>query len=653
MSSEPDLLTTLKECWFRFSTLGVVSLVFVELLQLTQGELRGWTFYLKTGDVVFEVVVRVIASALAGIALGTACTALLLPFLWLFGNSRRRVSDWASNAAIVFVLLVVGRHALQILNKMFYSGLRHRPHLEFLVFTIFYGSIALALILPRKRPQLFGTLDLFVNPKAARHIVAGMLIGTAVLVGTEFVLSKMKPPEVVAATPQHAKSNIILITFDALSAEDMSMYGRELPTTPNIDAFAREATVFTNFYSASTFTTPSVATLLTGRYATETLVYQISGQVRADEAEKNLPAVLRAAGYSTGAYVFSPIAFYLARSLQSAFDFMPEPEFQAGGMARVWRLTAPLHQDSGIGCRVDEYWDLERVYNKIGGGPVTLCNRYRPNMSFEQAKELLQRMPEGSFLWIHIMSPHDPYFPDPVDLGRFLPASALPDLGWEPSRLWKPRYDPDVQSQVTERRLRYDEFVATADRYFGDFLTYLSSSGKLDNSTVIVSADHGESFEGGVYQHENFYMTRPVVHIPLIIRSPGQQQGRTVELTADQTALPPTILEIAGVSKPDWMHGESLVPVLNGTAPTTNGGLAFSEHLEETSIFKRPRKGTVGVIDEKYQYVVYLETQKGALRPLKEAQLRDLDLSAQYPDRAAAMRNTLQAKFPQLVRKQQ
>jgi len=89
------------------------------------------------------------------------------------------------------------------------------------------------------------------------------------------------------------KSNILLITFDALTAEDMSAFGYKLPTTPNIDAFAAEASVFTNFYSASTFTTPCIATMLTGLYPSQTHVHQLQG--RLNDAEKSLPHILRAA----------------------------------------------------------------------------------------------------------------------------------------------------------------------------------------------------------------------------------------------------------------------------------------------------------------------------------------------------------------------
>ena len=65
--------------------------------------------------------------------------------------------------------------------------------------------------------------------------------------------------------------------------------------------------------------------------------------------------------------------------------------------------------------------------------------------------------------------------------------------------------------------------MLSADRAFGSFISDLETRGKLQNTTVIVSADHGESFEGGVFRHESPYLTRPVLHIPLIIRIPDQQ----------------------------------------------------------------------------------------------------------------------------------
>jgi arylsulfatase A-like enzyme len=446
---------------------------------------------------------------------------------------------------------------------------------------------------------------------------------------------------------------MLLITFDALSAEDMSLYGYRLPTTPNIDAFSRQATVFKNFYSASTFTTPSVATMLTGLYPSEHYVYQLIGRLRAEDARRSLPHTMRAAGYATGAFYSNPYAYYIG-DLRSSYDVLPEPVFQEGGLQHLWEATRSLHQNSGIGSRIDEYNDLMVAWNTWGGMPLDLFRRYKAAETFEQAREMLAKLPDGFFLWVHVMTPHSPYRPDKADRGRFIPEAELrtfEDEGDDGARRWFPHYEPDQQSQVNQRRLAYDEFILTADHAFGSFMADLENSGRLRDTTVLVSADHGESFEGGIYQHENQYMTRPVIHVPLIIRTPGQQEGRTVAFAADQTALAPTILELAGQPKPDWMRGQSLARLLTGGGQSDGEGLAFCQYLENNSIFKPVVHGTVGVIDGQYQYVIILNSQQGVLRPLQEAQFWNIDRSSENPERAQALRAAIYARFPELVKK--
>jgi N-sulphoglucosamine sulphohydrolase, C-terminal len=150
-------------------------------------------------------------------------------------------------------------------------------------------------------------------------------------------------------------------------------------------------------------------------------------------------------------------------------------------------------------------------------------------------------------------------------------------------------------------------------------------------------------------QHQTPDMTRPVIHIPLIIKTPGQQDGRRVSFTADQTSLAPTILALAGVPKPDWMHGQSLVKWLRPGSQSENQGLAFTQYLERNSVFRPLHHGTLGVIDGRYQYVFYLDTQRGVLRPLEQAQIWDLDESSLHPDRVESLRTALHEKFPDIV----
>jgi arylsulfatase A-like enzyme len=641
--NQSEFRSTLTSLWYRLTSLGTIALVFPLTLVLTK-KIQGWSFFLTTPEVAFEAAVRVIVAALAGVALGSLYTAAVTPFLWRFTSSRERVAEWATTVAVVLVVFLNSRYAFEVLLKWSNRGLRF--HSFFLA--SYFVAFGVALCIPRSRREVVTSLDAFLGEKMTRSTAIVTAVATAALVVTEFVLAGAVPMVKAAPVPNRPKSNFLLITFDALNAEDMSLYGRKLPTTPNIDAYASKATVFTNFYSASTFTTPSVGTMLTGRYASEIHVHHLEGRARGEDVEKSLPRLMQAGGYSTGAFVSNPLAYYFAKSLDNAFDVLPEPVFDKTTQ-HLWNVTKPLHQDTGIGSRMGEYFDLEQVCSWLGGLPQNLYIRYRPGASFEKARQVLAKLPDGYFLWVHVVTPHDPYLPDPADRGRFIPDAERRAFEEDIGRQWQPHYEPDQQSLVDRRRLAYDEFIATADRAFGEFMSELEKSGKLRDTTVIVSADHGESFEGGVYKHESAYQTRPVIHVPLIIRTPGQQEGRRIAFTADQTALAPTILELAGQPKPNWMRGQSLVGWLNRDGQGEGEGLAFTEYMERNSLFKPLRHGTVGVIDGRHQYVLSLDTQKGELRPLNEAQIWNLDRTAENPARAEALRAAIHSQFPRLA----
>jgi arylsulfatase A-like enzyme len=645
-----EFRTTVTSLWFRLVALGIIGLVFAEALRLAQGEVQGWTFYLKTAEVIFEIVVRFVAAALAGIVAGTLCTALVAPFLWHYAAARDRIASWAIKGGVILVVFLDSRYALLMLLHSWRAD--SSPALTNALLTAHFLLFVAILWIPRTRERVVTSIEGALADKMTRRTAIATVVGAAGLVATEFALSKTVPVVRAALAPQRPKSNVLMITFDALAAEDMSVYGYRLPTTPNIDAFARNATVFKNFYSASTFTTPSIAAMLTGLYPSESRVFQIIGRVQAEDVRKSLPHQMRAGGFATGAFLSNPYAYYLVDSLRSEYDFLPEPTFQKGGLQYLWDATASLHQHSGIGNRMDEYNDLMTGWNFMGGLPLDLFRRYPATESFAHGAKILDKLPDGFFLWIHVMTPHSPYHPQGTARGAFLPEEQLrkfEDEGDDGARRWFPTYPPNQQPEIDLRRLAYDEFILTADRLFGDFMADFEKSGRAADTTVIVSADHGESFEGGIYQHENQYQTRPEIHIPLIVRTPGQQQGRSVSYTADQTALAPTILELAGQPKPEWMPGKSLVPWMTSAGNGEGEGMAFCQFLETNSIFKPLHYGTVGVIAEHYQYVVLLSSQRGVLRPLHEAQSWTIDRSAEHPERAAAMRAAIASRFPGIL----
>ena len=237
----------------------------------------------------------------------------------------------------------------------------------------------------------------------------------------------------------------------------------------------------------------------------------------------------------------------------------------------VWDSLGILHQRQPFGSRAEEFDDFKHAWDylpsSLGDHNPRLFGHTRaefpPSESFAQAKKLLDEMPPRFFLWIHVLAPHAAYLAEPPHLGQFLRSDEMRTAEEQLGIPWWPRYAPRNQSRVDKARLRYDEFLAETDDALGAFLGELESAGKLRDTAVIISADHGESFEGGVYTHGTDAQAAPEIHIPLVIHMPGQQHGSRVAVTADETALAPTVLDIAGLPRPDWMSGQSLLPSVN------------------------------------------------------------------------------------------
>src|SRR5713101_5927920 len=165
MPRESGFRSAIASLWFRLISLGIVGLVFAEALLLAPGKVQGWSYYLTAAEVVFEVAVRLIFAALAGIALGTLCTAVVAPFLWHFTSSRERVAEWATRVAVVLVVFLDSRLALTTLIKWSNRGVRFTSALLVAHFVVF----AIALCIPRARKEVVTSLDGFLGKKMTRR----------------------------------------------------------------------------------------------------------------------------------------------------------------------------------------------------------------------------------------------------------------------------------------------------------------------------------------------------------------------------------------------------------------------------------------------------------------------------------------------------
>jgi arylsulfatase A-like enzyme len=603
----------------------------------------GWLTFLRPGEAALSIAWHFAISIAEGCVLGTLATLLALPVLAIRSEVRRgRAVQFIIAVALVGCFLLLGWLFLrQLFQWMAVVGLGELSYSTQLAVILVFVCITGALLgFTRSRATTLRSLKTAFDGRMTRRalLATGAGAAAAALLDSRFAASN--PASVATVpTPRNAQ-NIVLITFDALGAQHMSLYGSALPTTPNLEAFARTATTFTNFFACSTFTTPSIAACMTGRYPSETQVYHLYGFLRGRAAERNFVRELRAAGYATAASVTNQYAHPDRLGIGEDFLLRPAPP-QIGHPLS----SAFVHARDPLAHRLirrREAFAL-RQFDRF----VPMGSEFPPERSFAQARGLLKEIGNRRpfFLWVHVLAPHAPYKPAPPDLHRFFPGDLPRGAERDIYNLTSFRYDPSVQPMVDLQRLRYSEFVAESDRAFRDFLTFLDATTGAETA-VIVSADHGESFTGGVFTHGGPDQVRQIVNIPLIIRSPRHRAGDRVTVAADQTSLAPTILELAGLPRPSWMRAPALFPGDNEASRT--GGEAFTQYFERNSIFEPIRNGTVGIIDGANQFVVDLETKKGVLRPLAEADIADVDRSRENPALAAELRRRIFARFPNL-----
>jgi arylsulfatase A-like enzyme len=147
------------------------------------------------------------------------------------------------------------------------------------------------------------------------------------------------------------------------------------------------------------------------------------------------------------------------------------------------------------------------------------------------------------FLFLHYMDPHDPFFMHPYN-GQGYARVSMP-------------HPPLEMAQ--ELSTTYDGEIAFWDHHFGVLLEFLREEDLLDESIVVVTADHGEEFaeHGGWWHGTTLYEEQ--IHVPLLIRLPeGLQGGSKVANQVRLLDLAPTLLDRCGISPPGTMQGVSL-----------------------------------------------------------------------------------------------
>jgi arylsulfatase A-like enzyme len=371
-------------------------------------------------------------------------------------------------------------------------------------------------------------------------------VGPSSLIATALVLVLAcdRGPHRREDTPPR-RPHVVLVVVDTLRADALGFAGSP-HGTPNLDRLARESVVFRTAIAPSTWTVPSVASLLTSLYPSELGVFGNGGSSadgHAADSPQMTPKVL------------APELFTLAEA------------FQAEGYRTVGivnQVFMPLA--SGFGQGFDIYASRDR-WN---------ANALNDRLEGELDASIEAGIENGLFLYVHYFDPHWPYTSRrPEDLAA-APASfaAADDDAVDPPRPGNRAQDwlEGLADEESRRRAldtlaaRYALEVRLVDAAIGRLIATLEGRGLWNDTILVVTADHGEGF----WEHERLLHGQSPheeqVRIPLIVRIPPSLDFPTGERTAPVGLIDvmPTLLDLAGLRVPEQSRGRSLVPALRG-----------------------------------------------------------------------------------------
>ncbi len=513
---------------------------------------------------------------------------------------------------------------------------------------LFSATVGLALaVVPRGR-SVIGR----VNAVAATLTAIGALsLASLPIFAWSYQRSVSASDAASERTSETARPNIVLLTIDALSAPHMSLYGAARPTTPLLSQFAQGATTFDRAYANGNFTTPGVASILTSTRPWTHRALQLPVWPRDDTRRDSLPALLSRSGYEMGYVSTNAHAGAAAQGFGGYFRFSRTD--RTGDVSVCTDTLASLLRYACAAAEVPLISEFEVLADRLRGGPGSL--HYDPRLATGPALAWLRSVDRARpvFLWVHLFPPHSPYAAPEPWLGRFDPspdartiASTEPHWGYLESAV------PADEARTLEAR--YDESVAYVDYYAGEFLEQaLRLLG--DNTVLVVTSDHGESFAHGYGAHTGPGLYDEIIHVPLIIKLPGQSVGRRSALVAEQVDIAPTLAEAAGLTPPASWEGRSLLGECAATESASDqpGKPAFSMNFEQNPRHAALTTGSVAVIEGRWKLVHYMGRLNYPLMPKLHDELYDLstdpaehtNVAADQPQEVAYLRGLIDAQL--------
>jgi arylsulfatase A-like enzyme len=459
--------------------------------------------------------------------------------IWGMSRVMRRLPALSSSVLVLTVLMLV--IWLIVVGRMRHSA-------------VLVLAIGLATVFKR----WFGKHVLQVT-SFWRKTLPGLAAMSAIAFVAIQGASWLQERSAIASLPQAAPGtpNILVIVVDTLRADHLSAYGYSRATSPTLDRLAQDGTLFENAFAASSWTLPSHASLLTGRYPHEHGLER-GGQVL-DARYPTLPQALSARGYRTGA--FSGNNFWFCRRNGFGRGFAHFEDYFESLTDMAFRTI--------LGREFDEFVLRHMGIEDVPG------RRSAADINRSALRWIDRDTTRPFFVFINYFDVHDPYLPPQPYRGKF---SKFKNPGGIINSFVLRDYPKLTSAQLQSEVDAYDGGIAYVDDEIGRLMAALDKRGLHQSTLVIITSDHGESLgEHGLLGHRDA-LYRELIHVPLIFYWPGHvPAGIRVPTPVTNTDMATTVLDVLGMSKQQLFPGPSLTQLWNDPMKSTDWPLPLSE----------------------------------------------------------------------------
>ncbi|MEL6385318.1 MAG: sulfatase [Cyanobacteria bacterium J06626_18] len=476
------------------------------------------------------------------------------------------------------------------------------------------------------------------------------------------------------------RPDILFIVLDTQRVDRLSCYGYPQNTTPNLDAFAAKATRFDMAIAAAQWTVPSHAAMFTGLYPSEHTMTQSYSVMPEDVT--TLVERLRDSGYFTAGFCNNPLVGVINNGLRRGFQsflnysgLLTSRPNQAGvssspvGRYRQWfkrQLSGVMNKVQDAFARSDWLLSLSFTPLMVPLWQTALSFKGNTAKSLEDTARLLcdrthTQPDQPIFAFVNLMGTHMPYHPPRQYIEKHAP-HVLEDRD---ARNFLQRFNNDVygwlapltgalnEDQKKTLDGMYDAEVAYQDVLLGTFFQTLEQYGCLENTLVIICADHGEHLGEKQMMGHSLSIYNELVRVPLIIRQPDQPNTvpSVIKEVVSTRRLFHTVLDAAGLAT----ETEQTLSLLPQQHPHPEVDYVFAEAIPPQNVVNLMQKRQPELVRDRAcdqpRRAVWMGTHKLIetgedsieLYDVREDPQETLNISAILPENVEALQECLQA----------